>query len=343
MNPTTAAHLLALLPLAFVSLILPWYGQSRRGVLFGVTVSLDFADTPEAQSALRSYRRNVFAVVLALFVLAAAIIWIAPANSAAVAAAPLVAILLDLVVAYLLWRRGATAIKPYAAAMPLERHADLVPVSTTLPLLATAGSLLPLAVTAIILHLYWNQIPLRFVQHWNASGEANRWATRSFDGVFGPIVAGAMTVLLLTAGSVFMSRANGPQMSQRRRALVPMGSLAWLIAGIFCVLSLRPLLHFTSSTLLLISAAYLVLVFGLSLWLLQRSGLAPYSKSTESYDSTPDSGWYAGVFYYNPADAAVIVPKRFGWGWTFNFARPASWMVLGAILLFTLSLKVFIK
>ena len=75
----------------------------------------------------------------------------------------------------------------------------------------------------------------------------------------------------------------------------------------------------------------------------RRGVLAPYSKATEPYDSTPDSGWYAGVFYYNPSDAAVIVPKRFGWGWTFNFARPAAWMVLGGILLFTLSLKVLIK
>lgn len=343
MNLATAAHLLALLPLAFVSLILPWYGQSRRGVLFGVTVSLDFADTPEARSALRSYRRSVFAFVLAILAIVVSMLWIAPADTRAISLAPLFAILLELVVAYLLWRRGAAAIKPYAAAIPLERHADLVPVSTTLPLLATAGSLLPLAVTAIILHLHWNQIPLRFVLHWNASGVADRWGTRTFDGVFGLILAGAMMVLLLTAASAFLSHANGPQMSQRRRALVPMAALAWAVVGLFCVLSLRPLLHFTSSTLLLISAVYLVLVFGLSLWLLQRSGLAPYSKSTESYDSTPDSGWYAGVFYYNPADAAVIVPKRFGWGWTFNFARPSAWMYLGAILLFTLSVKVLLK
>jgi uncharacterized membrane protein len=343
MNPATAAHLLALLPLTFVSLILPWYGQSRRGVLFGVTVSLDFADTPEAQSALRSYRRSVFTFVLAILAIVVSMLWIAPVGSHAISLAPVFAILLELVVAYLLWRRGARAIKPYAAAIPLERHADLVPVSTTLPLLATAGSLLPLAATALLLHLRWNQIPLRFVLHWNASGVADRWGTRTFDSVFGLILAGAMMVLLLTAGSVFISHANGPQMSQRRRALVPMAALAWAIVGIFCVLGLRPLLHLTPSAMLLITAVYLLLVIGLSLWLLQRSGLAPYSKSTESYDSTPDSGWYAGIFYYNPADAAVIVPKRFGWGWTFNFARPSAWMYLGGILLFTLSLKVLFK
>ena len=343
MNPSTAAHLLALLPLAFVSLLLPWFGQSRRGVLFGVTVSLDFASAPEAQSALRSYRRSVFAVVLATLAIVVSMLWIAPVGSRANSFAPAFAILLELVVTYLLWRRGASAIQPHAAAIPLERHAELVPVSTTLPLLATAASLLPLAVTAFLLHRHWNQIPLRFVVHWNAAGEANRWGTRSFDSVFGPLLAGAMTVLLLTATSIFLSHANGPQMSQRHRALVPLAALAWAIVGLFCTLALRPLLHFTPSTMLLSSAGYIAVVLALSLWLLPRSGLAPYSKATEPYDSTPDSGWYAGVFYYNPSDAAVIVPKRFGWGWTFNFARPAAWIVLGAILLFTLSLKVLIK
>ncbi len=343
MNPATAAHLLALLPLAFVSLMLPWFGQSRRGVLFGVTVSLDFADTPEAQSALRSYRRSVLAVVLATLAIVVSMLWIAPANTRAISLAPVCAILLELVAAYLLWRRGANAINPYAAAIPLERHAELVPVSTTLPLLATAGSLLPLAATALVLHLHWNQIPLRFVVHWNAAGVANRWGTRSFDSVFGPIVIGAMMVLLLTATAFFLSHANGPQMSQRRRALVPLAALAWAIVGLFCTLALRPLLHFTPSTMLLTSAGYVVVVLALSLWLLPRSGLVPRSKSTEPYDSTPDSNWHAGVFYYNPADAAVIVPKRFGWGWTFNFAHPVAWIFLGAILLFTLSVKVLLK
>jgi len=28
-----------------------------------------------------------------------------------------------------------------------------------------------------------------------------------------------------------------------------------------------------------------------------------------------------------------VVPKRWGVGWTFNFARPAAWVLLGALLL----------
>jgi hypothetical protein len=57
--------------------------------------------------------------VLAILAVVVSMLWIAPANTRANSFAPVFAILLELVVAYLLWRRGALAIKPYAAAIPL--------------------------------------------------------------------------------------------------------------------------------------------------------------------------------------------------------------------------------
>jgi H+/Cl- antiporter ClcA len=40
---------------------------------------------------------------------------------------------------------------------------------------------------------------------------------------------------------------------------------------------------------------------------------------------TPDKCWKWGLFYYNPADPALWVEKRFGIGWTFNFGHPRAW------------------
>lgn len=43
-----------------------------------------------------------------------------------------------------------------------------------------------------------------------------------------------------------------------------------------------------------------------------------------------DAHWKLGVFYFNPDDASLFLPERFGFGWTMNFARPAAWaFVLG--------------
>ena len=47
-----------------------------------------------------------------------------------------------------------------------------------------------------------------------------------------------------------------------------------------------------------------------------------------------DRYWYAEVFYNNPDDPALFVPKRFGWGWTMNFGHPqARFVLIGMVLI----------
>lgn len=45
-----------------------------------------------------------------------------------------------------------------------------------------------------------------------------------------------------------------------------------------------------------------------------------------------DAQWKAGLWYYNPSDPKWLVTKRFGVGWTLNFAHPISWLMIGVIL-----------
>jgi len=42
-----------------------------------------------------------------------------------------------------------------------------------------------------------------------------------------------------------------------------------------------------------------------------------------SVDKEP-SHWKFGLFYYNKEDKRIFPPKRFGFGWTINFANPIS-------------------
>lgn len=45
-----------------------------------------------------------------------------------------------------------------------------------------------------------------------------------------------------------------------------------------------------------------------------------------------DEHWKLGILYFNPDDASVFLPERFGIGWTLNFARPAAWdIILGVV------------
>jgi hypothetical protein len=63
-----------------------------------------------------------------------------------------------------------------------------------------------------------------------------------------------------------------------------------------------------------------LLILGLSLLLLARAGRRP-----------PDDHW-KGIFYWNPEDPALLVPKRYGIGYNLNFGNPWSWVVLAVLL-----------
>jgi uncharacterized membrane protein len=45
-------------------------------------------------------------------------------------------------------------------------------------------------------------------------------------------------------------------------------------------------------------------------------------------DRTEDRLWRLGIFYFNRDDPSVLVEKRFGIGYTLNFARPVAWLIL---------------
>ena len=72
---------------------------------------------------------------------------------------------------------------------------------------------------------------------------------------------------------------------------------------------------------ILLGPVLLIAALSLLLPLLARTGRRP-----------PEDHW-KGVFYSNPEDPALLVPKRYGVGYTLNFGNPWSWVVLALLLL----------
>lgn len=57
-----------------------------------------------------------------------------------------------------------------------------------------------------------------------------------------------------------------------------------------------------------------------------------------------DRYWWAGVFYVNSDDPEVMVPKRYGLGWTINFGHPMGMViavVMIAMILLPIALALF--
>lgn len=75
------------------------------------------------------------------------------------------------------------------------------------------------------------------------------------------------------------------------------------------------------SVWIILAPVLLIAAVGVLLPLLVKRGGRP-----------PDEKW-KGVFYFNSDDPAVLVPKRYGIGYTLNFGNRWSWVVLALILL----------
>ena len=48
------------------------------------------------------------------------------------------------------------------------------------------------------------------------------------------------------------------------------------------------------------------------------------------------------MFYVNSDDPSIFVEKRFGIGYTLNFAHPVSWLILGLGILAPLAVAVWV-
>ena len=194
-----------------------------------------------------------------------------------------------------------------------------------------AAALVPFAIlAAAALFLYLNRG--RLSEH-----------GRNWQGVYAPLLLGAFhsgLMLLIGLGILRASprgrvAANRAASAALRRVILQfLIAAVWGMSLLLGAVSLAPLFPQQLSgnwPPILTSLGLIALVIPF-LWRLVRIGRATGSGG----DGTPDQCWKLGMFYFNPADSAIFVEKRFGIGYTINFGNNAAWLSLGLILLFSL-------
>lgn len=318
---------------------------TRPDVFFAVTVQPALRRSEAGRRALRWYRFTSVGSTLA----ALAGIWLAGRHGAAVPFA-LLAVALQLFGAiggFLLARR---LVLPHAVAPSATREAVLVGRRTQLP----GGwpvQVIPFALIAaagFVVAARWSALPAEIPTHWGLSGEPDRWVPRSAATVFVPLATSAALcgVFLTLALSILRSRrvrATGAAASRENRfrnlgvlALFVGEMLIALSASRLAVLVLVPpeAAALTLATVITAGTAATILIALFMLRLGQGGSLGETRGADEAPagDRTPDSVWKWGMFYVNRDDPALIVEKRFGIGYTFNFGHPMAWALLGVLL-----------
>jgi len=291
----------------------------RREILFAVPVPPGFRESAAARRAISSFRATMVAIVL----IGLGALALTPQRylEAAVLPAIFAPLLVGGVSYYLQHRRLAPAAIQFA---PM-REAELTLSAERLPRFVwlQAGPFAILAAATTWLYLHWDRIPARYATHFDFSGRPNGWTERTVKGVYGPLLFGAE----LCAWMLIMAVATwfGSRRSRFRPIMLGIAVGAqYLLAVTFSLIPLQATLGIPVWVIGLLPVAFLIPLIIVVTNKLSEPGAA---------DPTPNECWKGAIFYYNPGDAALFVEKRAGWGYTFNFANPWSWVLLLGLVL----------
>lgn len=182
--------------------------------------------------------------------------------------------------------------------------------------LRTLGPYLMLVPPAVALILLADQFPLRMPVHWDAAGRPNGFFPRTPLALAFPLLLLGGILLLFDAIAASSGRTGPDSVGEGVRRLL--GPIRWVLALMATPAAFAPL---WGPTPVLVGAAALVVVV-----------VVQIARAPRLTPSSTD-GWRGGLLYVNAADPRLLVPKRSGLGWTFNFARPLAWVLLAVLML----------
>ena len=158
--------------------------------------------------------------------------------------------------------------------------------------------------------------------HFDALGRANGWTPKSAL----PFMLFGLPVLIwgiTTAAAMTAWRIQADPARARAAAMYPMRGL----------LGLGLALVFGSSLLIPSQGPRVLLGALIALFALLGLGIVLTARAFGALPGAAQAGYRWGLVYVNPADPRIWVPKRIGVGWTLNFGRPVSWLILALLLL----------
>ena len=327
----------------------PWL--SRKNVMFGVV----FGNTEirKNEASHRIISRFVIACLITGIALAGAFLlaytYLSPDEMGLTRlfSAAFFALLLVDMVPYILANRGMKKLKEalpddslYKGKITVEvGNGDInKPVSAAWFLLL----LLPIAAAVVLAVKYYPELPEKLAIHFNQSGIADVWETKSINIIMKPIFNQILVAVILFIVGFFSRLAPAsvkgnpeaaPGYAAFRRILsLFLIAIAVVIETEFLMTELTYLglisdTHTTAVVIKLLIILFIIIlftVFFLSTRKMKSSGTI----------LDDDKKWVLGMFYFNPSDSSLFVEKRNGIGRTINFGRPAAWIFIVALILF---------
>lgn len=214
---------------------------------------------------------------------------------------------------------------------------------------------LVVSITGVLTRIFYTKMPDQLPMQFDfISGEVTKWAEKSLLSAYWPLITQICLTLLLIfvywiiKKSKQQIESENPQASmQQNRLFRYKWSAFTVITGLVLIIIFMfiPLSHAGFIDYVAFSIVSFVLSVGIVAYALilavktgQGGSRIKIGKDKEGQfiNRDDDKYWKMGVFYYNPDDPSLFIEKRFGIGWTCNFARPISWVFIGGLLIFIL-------
>lgn len=214
------------------------------------------------------------------------------------------------------------------------------------PWLWLAPAVIVTIATVVIGAIIYPSMPQTIVVHYGANGTPNRLADKSVATAFSLVFVqiGVTALLAGIAAAIFRSRPDvdpaRPVASARwHRQYMSLGAkaLLGLVAMIDLGMLASSLFMWTGTVtpwaplvvVLPILAGVVVTVVVLARNNRERD---EGEKDTGLTHRDDDKYWRGGLFYINREDHVLVVPRRYGLGWTLNFGNPMAAMILAGVV-----------
>ncbi|MFZ3591126.1 DUF1648 domain-containing protein [Bacillus sp. DJP31] len=214
--------------------------------------------------------------------------------------------------------------------------------------------------TIILTFLQYNQIPDRIPTRYNFEGDITNWADKSYRTVLLiPIMQVYLTLLFLFINTMITKAkqqvsVERPEDSIRQNVIFRRAwSLFIIITGtaltlLFSFIQLSFIYPINQQALVIVP---LVFSFGVTIYSIVLSFTTGQGgsrlktqagKNGNVIDRDDDKYWKFGQVYFNKNDPSLFLEKRFGIGWTINYARPVALLILLGIVLLAISLPMLL-
>lgn len=341
--------IVAYIPISVLCIVSPL--MSKRSICFGIAIPEEHMGGELIESVKKSYKRwGMFISILSLLPIVAYQPWRAESRVELAIATVLSTIIVLQIVLYFSFYKKVRRIKGEQGWQIQLPNTGRVMIDTSFHKAKKIYSnswfflhLIVVLLTAAYLIFIYDDIPNVMATHYDLQGIADRFSTKSVMTVF-DLSFIQLFMIGLFIGCNWLTAISKQQVDPknaerslansikfRRICSFFMIVLSFMIVVLFSMLKVGSVLEVSSSftgTSINIFLALLVIVSTYFIVSMVRVKRMPFAEETTVLPMDADQYWKLGLFYYNPADPALFVEKRFGIGYTVNVGSPMGWLVL---------------